>query len=182
MGRIRSLRRALLALFLGLCVLFSLALVVSQIEQHLFRRRAELLLAEIQSVELRKTPWHEAQTQFQRWGPESKLDDQCNEHKCFLEITLDERVLGYLSKTNLFVKLDDYFRWRLKLSYDVGPFVRLEFVLLRAYMRMGGRPSRVLARSGCVREVCAAGVSLHSSRLTRTKSPVFSELRRAGIP
>ena len=81
MGRIRSLRQALLALFLGLCVLFSLALVVSQIEQHLFRRRAELLLAEIQSLELRKTPWHEAQTQFQRWGPESKLDDQGNEHK-----------------------------------------------------------------------------------------------------
>ncbi len=141
-------------------MLLCLALVVSQVEQHLFRRRAELLLAEIQSLELRKTPWHEAQTQFQRWGPESKLDDQCNEHKCFLEITLDERVLGYLSKTNLFVKLDDYFRWRLKLSYDVGPFVRLEFVLLRAHMRMGGRPSRVLATVG-MREgsVCSKGFS-----------------------
>jgi hypothetical protein len=44
--------------------------------------------------------------------------------------------------------LDDYFRWRLKLSYDVGPFVRVEFVLLRAYMRIGGRPARVLATIG----------------------------------
>ncbi len=147
MGRVRSLRRAFLALLLGLCVLLSLALIVSQVEQHLFRRRGELLLAEIQSLELRKTPWHEAQSQFRRWGRDSKLDDQCNEHKCSLKITLDERVLGYLFKRSVFVRLDDYFRWRLKLSYDIGPFARLELVLLRGYAcRMdtvsGGKSSR----------------------------------------
>ena len=148
MGRVRSLRRAFLALLLGLCVLLSLALIVSQVEQHLFRRRAELLLAEIQSLELRKTPWHEAQSQFRRWGRDSKLDDQCNEHKCSLKITLDERVLGYLFKRNVFVRLDDYFRWRLKLSYDIGPFARLELVLLRAYVCVGGRPARIVAIVG----------------------------------
>jgi hypothetical protein len=148
MGRIRSLRRALLALFLSLCVLFFFALIVSQIEQHLFRRRAELLLAEIQSLELRKTPWQQAQTQLQRWRANTEVGGQCNEQKCSLKITLDELVLAYASKTNLFVKLDDYLRWRLKLTYDVGPFVRLEFVLLRAYMRIGGRPARVLATIG----------------------------------
>jgi hypothetical protein len=139
------LRRAFLALFLGLCLLLSLALIVSQIEQHLFRRRAELLLAEIQSLEFRKTPWQQAQTQLQRWRANTEVGGQCNEQKCSLKITLDELVLAYASKTNLFVNLDDYYRWRLKLSYDVGPFVRLEFVLLRAYMRMGGRPARVVA-------------------------------------
>jgi len=129
-------------------VLLSLALIVSQVEQHLFRRRGELLLAEIQSLELRKTPWHEAQSQFRRWGRDSKLDDQCNEHKCSLKITLDERVLGYLFKRNVFVRLDDYFRWRLKLSYDIGPFARLELVLLRAYVCVGGRPARIVAIVG----------------------------------
>jgi hypothetical protein len=147
-GRIRSLRRALLTLFLGFCVLFSLVLIASQIEQRLFRHRAELLLAEIQSLELRKTPWHEAKTQLQRWRETSEFSGICNEQKCSLKITLDELVLAYASKTNLFIRLDDYFRWRLKLSYDVGPFVRLEFVLLRAYMRMGGRPARVVATVG----------------------------------
>jgi hypothetical protein len=44
--------------------------------------------------------------------------------------------------------LDDYFRWRLKLSYDQGPFVRTELWLLRLYMRVGGHPARVTATVG----------------------------------
>lgn len=48
----------------------------------------------------------------------------------------------------LFVKLDDYFRWRLKLSYDIRPFARTEFWLLRLYTRAGGRPARVIANIG----------------------------------
>src|SRR6266478_5038974 len=59
----------------------------------------------------------------------------------FRKLGLDERVLGYLFKRSVFVRLDDYFRWRLKLSYDIGPFARLELVLLRAYVCVGGRPA-----------------------------------------
>ena len=128
--------------------MLSLALVVSQIEQRLLRRRAELLLAEIQSLELRKTPWPEAQQQFQHWAANRKFDDACNEHKCFLQITLDEPVLGSVFGTNVFVHLDDYFRWRFKLSYSTGPFVRMEQALFRAYVRVGGRPAMVMANVG----------------------------------
>jgi hypothetical protein len=53
-GRIRSLRKFLFALLLGLCAVLSLTLLVSQIEQRLFRRRAELLLSQVQALELRK--------------------------------------------------------------------------------------------------------------------------------
>jgi len=140
----RSLRRALLALFLGLCVPLSLALIVSQVGQHLFRRRAKLLLAEIQSLELRKTPCQQAQSQLQRWNTNRELDSRCNEQKCSLTITLNQIVLGYISGSNLFVHLDDYFRWRLKLSDDMGPFVRLEQVLFRAYAN--GWPPRTNRR------------------------------------
>src|SRR5713226_7411147 len=145
MGRIRSLRRVLLALFLGLGVLFSLALIVSKIEQHFFRRRAELLLAEIQSLELRKMPWRDAQTQLQRWRANSEIGNQCNDKKCSLTITLNQFVFGYVTERNVFLRLDDYFRWRLKLSYVEGPFIKFQWALLRTYIRLGGRPARVVA-------------------------------------
>jgi len=51
-----ALRRSRINLFLApaiiLGALLLVALTASQIEQHVFRRRAELLLTQIQSVEL----------------------------------------------------------------------------------------------------------------------------------
>lgn len=144
----RPLRRVLLALFLGLCVLFFLALTVSQVEQHLFRRRAELLLAQIQSLELRKTSWNEATAQLQRWRANTKIGSPCNDQQCSLTITLSQPVMGYVTERNVFLRLDDYFRGRLKLSNQEGPFVKLEWTLLRFYMRVGGRPAKVAATIG----------------------------------
>ncbi len=126
-----------------------LALVAGQIGQYLLRRRAELLLAEVQSLELRKTPWPEAQQQFQHWAANRKFDDACNEHQCSLKITLLDLVYGSLSRTNgALVRLDDYFRWRFKLSYEIGPFVRMQQALVLTYMRAGGRPGGVVATIG----------------------------------
>jgi hypothetical protein len=148
MGRFRSLLRLLLSISVSLCALLLLTLLASQVEQHVFRRRAELLLAQVQSIELRKTSWQTAQEQFSRWGANREFDEHCDSHKCSLKITLNESVFGYITQRNLFVKLDDYFRWRLKLSYSEGPFVRAEFWLLRSYIRLGGRPARVIANIG----------------------------------
>jgi len=151
MGRFRILRKGLLALFLSLCVLLSMGLTASQIEQHIFRRRVERLFSEVQSLELRKTPWQEAQIQFHHWGANRKFDESCDEHKCSFEITLNEFALGYVFRdNNMFVGLDNYIRWRLKLSFGdyEGPFGRSLLFLFRAYMRMGGRPARVIADVG----------------------------------
>lgn len=148
MRRFRALSKLVLAVGLGPCVLVFLALLSSQIEQHVFRRRVQVLLAELQSLELRRTPWEKAQTELQRWGGNRKYDESCDSHKCTVRITLSESLFGFLSGRNLFVKLDDYFRWRLKLSYDQGPFVRAEFWLLRLYLRAGGRPAKVIANIG----------------------------------
>ncbi len=147
-GRLRSLRKFLFALSLSLCALLFLTLLASQAEQHLFRRRAELLLSHAQSLELRKTSWQEALVQFQRWGANREFGKQCDSHECSLQITLNEFVFDFLTRENLFVKLDDYFRWRLKLSYDIGPFVRIEQSFLHAYIRVGGRPARIIANIG----------------------------------
>ncbi len=150
MGVLRRLRRALLLLFLVVCALLSLALVASQVEQRVFRRRAERLLAEVQSLELRKTPWPEAMAQLQHWAANRQFNDQCDWHWCAMQVTLNESVLGYLMERNLFVRLDDYFRWRFKLSYGEGqgPFCSFEILMMRLYMRVGGRPARVIATVG----------------------------------
>lgn len=64
-------------------------------------------------------------------------------------MTLNESVWNLVSsRRNFFVRLDDYFRWCLKLHYDVGPFVHLEGRLLDVYMLMGGHPATVTASIG----------------------------------
>jgi len=47
-----------------------------------------------------------------------------------------------------FRSLGRLFSLAMKLSYDIGPFARLELVLLRAYVCVGGRPARIVAIVG----------------------------------
>jgi len=128
--------------------LLSITFIAIQIEQHLFRRRAELLLSQVQSLELRKTSWQEAQAKLKQWGPEPESYLPCNEHECSLRITLNDFVTGILLGKNIFVRLDDYLRWRLKLSYNTGPFERALFAMFRTYVRAGGHPARIAASIG----------------------------------
>ncbi len=65
-----------------------------------------------------------------------------------MRVTLFEPVYGFVTRRNIFVRLDDYLRWRLKLSYDEGPFVRSEAGFFKAYMVLGGRPAKVTADVG----------------------------------
>jgi hypothetical protein len=147
-GRFRSLRKVLIALGLSLCAVLFLTLLASQIEHRLFRRRAEILLSKVQALELRKTSWQDAQVQLQQWGPNRVLDDSGDLHMCSLQVTLDEFVFARFIQRNPFAKLDDYFRWRLKLTYNQGPFERMQASLVQAYVRLGGHPARVMAKIG----------------------------------
>ena|ERR1700719_1078613 len=61
-GRFRLLRKFLFAVALSLCAVLFLILLASQVEQHVFRRRAELLLSQVQPLELRKTTWQDVQS------------------------------------------------------------------------------------------------------------------------
>lgn len=175
-GRLRSLRKGLFALFLVLCALLALILVAIQIEQHLFRRRAERLLAEVQSLELRKTPWQEAQAKFHEPGVRREYDAPCDEHKCSLSIELGDFWFNFLSKRNPFVRLDDYFRWRLRRPDEFHPFENALFASLRLYVRVGGHPARVLASIG-MRDgiVWSKGISVDIATYARNGSWTSSD-------
>lgn len=142
------LRKFALTLMLSPCAFLLLFILANQIEQRIFRRHAELLLSKFQTLELRRTTWQEAQFLFQRWRANLDFDETCLPQICAFQITMNEPLASFVSERNLFVKLDDYFRWRLRLSYSIGPFQRLEFWLFRIYLRVGGRPSQIRVRVG----------------------------------
>jgi hypothetical protein len=123
-------------------------LLVGQFEQQVHRRRAELLLADVQSLELRKTSWKEAQIRIAKWGSNSKLDAPCDQHTCTLRISLDDWIYGIIFRPDMFTRLDDYLRWRFRLAYSEGPFMHVQKALLGLYVRAGAHPSRVVAIIG----------------------------------
>jgi hypothetical protein len=148
MGHLRTLRKFVLILLLVVSGPVVLTIASGHIEQHIFRRRAEQLLYEVQEIELRTTSWEKALKRSAHWDVNRATNKSCDAHQCSFEIILNEFVFAYLSQRTVFDRLDDYFRWRFKLSYDRGPFVRAEDWLLYLYMRAGGRPSKVVARVG----------------------------------
>lgn len=133
---------------LGLCASLVITIATSQIGQHIFRRRAESLLKQMQSLELRKTPWREARKSLEPWAAYTKTFSPCDENRCTVEITLDEFAFHFISTNPVLMHLDDYIRWRFRLPYASGAFVLVEAVALRLYMALGARPATVNATVG----------------------------------
>jgi hypothetical protein len=140
---LRFLRKFLYVTLLGFCACLSITILVSQIEQYVFRQQASRFLAVFQSIQLRETTWQEAQEKLRPWSADRKDSEGCNDHFCTTQVTLTESVFKFVSSRNLFVRLDDYFRWKLDLTYGNGPFATLSQFLLRAYVHLGGRPARI---------------------------------------
>lgn len=145
MSHFRSLFKPLLPLFLTFCAVSGSLRLANQVNQYFLRRRAEPLLTVIRSIELRRTTWDSAETELLPWRTESRNYEPYDEDERYVQITLDDAVTGYLEKAIWMIRVDDYLRWRLKLSYDEGPAVRLAEFLLSGYMRMGGRLAQVKA-------------------------------------
>jgi hypothetical protein len=144
-ARVRSLLKSVFRLLLAVCVLWGTMRALMLIDEHLFRRRAEALLTEIQSLELRRTPSQTTEKGMQPWKADSKVYEPCDTNERCIEATLDDFFLGLLPKAALLVRVDDYIRWRFRLSYAIGPFSRFINLFVLEYMRMGGRLSRVTA-------------------------------------
>jgi hypothetical protein len=102
---LRSLQKAIVALLVGLSALLLVVLVASQVAQHILRYRAERLLAEIQSIELRETPWGTARQRLQHWGSAEKLDDHCTSQKCSLAVTLNDPLFALSAHTSILLFL-----------------------------------------------------------------------------
>lgn len=111
------------------------------IGQHVFRRRVERLLAAVRSIELRKTSWEDAQERLSEWKRQTRYDPACDARECLFRIVLMDPMAVFVGQSCDW--LDNYFRWRLRLHYSEGPFVRIELGLLQVCLRLGGHPGRV---------------------------------------
>jgi hypothetical protein len=133
MARPHLIRRILIRAMLGLFTLVMLLLMAIQIQLHLLRNRAEHLLAEIQSLELRKTTWQEAKQVFNHWNALTKYDPPCTDSRCSFEITINDFYFGHLK---YFSRLSHFANNHPMIFSDSGVFDR-------AYMHLGGRPVRL---------------------------------------
>jgi hypothetical protein len=82
---------AVVALVAGLAVFV-------QIQQHILRRRAERLLADMRELQSHKSTWDDAQKIMTRWGAWGSYEGSCTQEKCIYHIYLQDSVNSFLSK------------------------------------------------------------------------------------
>jgi hypothetical protein len=68
------------------------------VQQRVFRRRAERLLADMQAIELHQSSWADAQAIMRRWGKWGHYDGQCNEESCRYEINISDALNFWMAK------------------------------------------------------------------------------------
>ena len=162
MAAFRRWRGILLSACLSVCALLLLLLIAIQIEQHFLCRRAERLLAEVQSLRLRETPWAQAQALFQHWpvritrGDPGDLDTQrqgsgrqvespCSEAECSLNVTLNDFLFSHIrSLWAIDNFVEGHPNWFGKMFRHRQP----ADMLVQGYMLLGGRPAHIVATVG----------------------------------
>jgi hypothetical protein len=134
-SRPRKIAPSLRSAALGICIVFLVAIVLVQIEQHVLRRRAERLLTDIRSLEIHRSTSRDVQNLGRKWKNLAHFEGNCTEAACILEI----------SWTDFYLRHIDF-------------FVRLN--ALHFFMLAGGRPEQITARA-TVEKGLVSGKSFH---------------------
>jgi hypothetical protein len=87
-ARVLRFRRAAVTV-LGLILLLG---VVLRIQSYVFRRQAENLMADFQTLKLRQTKWPEAESLTRRWGKYGNYQGDCNASFCRYTIAIESPV------------------------------------------------------------------------------------------
>ncbi len=154
--RLKILLKRILWTFACVCGLLSLTVATLQVDQRLLRRKAERLLAQIDTLDLRKTGWDSAAGQFKLWADAAKYDPECNEHECTVEIALSDFVLAHVYASSWPTRTDDYLRYRFKRDNQSRPLSRALERLVYLSLFFGVRPAQIIGsvrvRNGIVWE------------------------------
>jgi hypothetical protein len=118
---VRKFRRAAVTL-LGLLLLLG---AVLRIQSYLFRRQAENLMADFQTLKLRQTKWPEAESLTRKWGKYGHYQGDCNASFCRYTIALSSPLEEMAAR---------YGRaWDIRLIHPI------ELSLRGLYWLLGGR-------------------------------------------
>jgi len=107
---------------MSLLALILLAVIAIHVQERILRHRAESLLVDIRSLELRKASFADAQAVFQRWKRWASTEGECSEAHCDIRISLQDFPLD----------LPEKYSWRIDWPRH-------------ASMRVGGHPAQVIA-------------------------------------
>jgi hypothetical protein len=98
------------------------AVIAIHVEERILRHRAESLLEDIRSLELRKATFVDAQAVFQRWKRWANTEGKCSAAHCDIRITLQDFPLD----------LPEKYSWQMEWPREASRLV-------------GGHPARVTA-------------------------------------
>ena len=107
---------------ISLLVLVLLAVCAIHVQERILRHRAESLLEDIRSLELRRARFFDVQKVFQRWNRWAKYEGACTDAHCEVRFTLQDFPLD----------LPEKYGWDISWPR-------------RASMLVGGHPARVMA-------------------------------------
>jgi len=74
----------------GLCVIVLILAAAIRVDQYLLRRKAEQLLADLKSLEMRKSTYQDARLVIDRWKGSIHQEDQCQPSRCDVQIALGD--------------------------------------------------------------------------------------------
>jgi hypothetical protein len=97
--------------------------VAIRADQYLLRRNAERLLADLKSLEMRRSTYRDARQVMDRWSEEMHLEGPCQPYKCDARISLDDFFIGH----------QKLFANHQSLAYGLRYLYRL----------LGGRPATI---------------------------------------
>jgi hypothetical protein len=129
-------RRRCLQYLAGLVCAAVLAVVWIHVQQHILRSRAERLLADLRSLQLRKATFEEAQVIFKRWErwgdykePWYGAEQQCTAERCAFNVTLGDPLATLVWHYDLRVTLRGW--W-----FDAYKAVGGRYAVVRAFIRV----------------------------------------------
>jgi hypothetical protein len=132
---VRILRRAAVSVL----VLVLLLGATLRIQSYLFRRQAEHLMADFQTLKLRQTRWPEAENLTRKWGKYGHYQGKCNASFCRYTIALGSPEIKWLRDHVVELDRVSYYLTALRLFNPASRFLGL-FGLL-----VGSRPAVLTA-------------------------------------
>jgi hypothetical protein len=88
MTRVKKILRVIAWAVAGLCAIILILAVAIRVDQYLLRRKAERLLADLKSLEMRKSTYQDARLVIDRWKDNIHQDGSCQPSRCDVQIAL----------------------------------------------------------------------------------------------
>ena len=90
MPQTKKVSRVLGWVIAGLCVIVLIRAVAIRVDQYLLRRNAERLLADLKSLEMRRSTYQDARQVIDRWDDSMRQEGPCQPYWCDVRISLGD--------------------------------------------------------------------------------------------